>query len=99
MATTAEHLAARADINLNERLMAAAEQGGVVDAQAWVTANLGALLTAQVATSQTIVDVYGSALVGYEAALAAVPPAPGKNPAAVTDEHLSAAIAAVLAQG
>lgn len=97
MATTAQHLAARNDQDLIDRLTARAEQSQVKNAAQWVEENLGALLTAQVASSSTIADIHGYAKNAYDQKVAALPPAPGKDPAAVTDEHISAAIAAVIA--
>ena len=97
MATTAEHIAARVDPDLRQRLEATAEMHGVRDAALWVEENLGALLTAQVASEQTIVDVYAYAAGEHKRLLAEVTPRPGANLAAVTDSHLSAAVAAVVA--
>ena len=96
MATTAEHLAARSDIDLRMRLEAAAEMHGIRDAEAWVEKNLGALLTAQVASDKTIVDVYAYAAGEHARLLKEVTPPPGANLAAVTDSHLAAAVADVL---
>lgn len=96
MVTTAEYLAARADADLRARLMATAEQAGQKEAAAWVDTNIGALLTAQVAGDSTIAGVYGYAWNERNNAVKALPPAPGSNPAAVTDAQLSAAVAAVL---
>lgn len=97
MATTHQHIAAREDQDLRDRLFAAAEQAGIPSPQEWVDRKLGALLTAQVAGDQTIVDAHAyadSVRKEYLADERALPP--GINPGAVADAHLAAAIAAVL---
>lgn len=96
MTTTAEHLAARRDIDLRERLVAAAELAGVPgDANAWVDANIGALITAPVDGNSTIASVHAYANGNYQDAIEALPERPGADLAAVTDTHLAAAVAAV----
>ena len=98
MATTAQHLAARSDPDLLQRLIAAAEMANIPSASTWVQANLGALLGAPVQDNQTISDVRAYADTVRQNAINAIPPAPGLDPAAVTDTHLYAAIQAVSAQ-
>ena len=97
MATTAEHLAARGDVDLRMRLEAAAEMHGIREAEEWVEKNIGALLTAQIASDKTIADVYAYAAGEHARLLKEVSPPPGANLAAVTDSHLAAAVADVLA--
>lgn len=96
MTTTAEHLAARRDSDLFERLVAAAELAGISDARAWVVENMGALITAPVDGDSTIASVYAYANSVYKEKVAALPPAPGLNAGAVTDTHLAAAVSNVL---
>lgn len=97
MPTTAEHLAARSDADLRARLMASAEQAGIKDAEAWVSAHIGELITSPVSGDTTITSAYGYAMNVRNEKVAALPPAPGLDPGAVTDSHLSAAVAAVMA--
>ncbi|AWY06049.1 hypothetical protein SEA_ROBSFEET_42 [Microbacterium phage RobsFeet] len=98
--TTAQHIAARDDLDLQQRLIAAAEQMGVSSAQSTVVSNLGTLISKPITvngeeTTLTKVHGYASAvrrdLLASEAAMP-----PGLNPGAVTDDHLRAAIAAVI---
>lgn len=97
MTTTAEHLAARQDEDLIQRLIAAAEQAGVHDADTWVRDNIGALITAPVAGDSTISSVHAYANNVYKTAVSALPPRPGLDPAAVVDSYLAAAVAEVIA--
>lgn len=97
MATTAQHVAARRDEDLIQRFVAAAEQAGQADAEVWVRAHIGALITAPVSGSTTIADVHAYAAGQRKIAVDALPPAPGADPAAVTDEYLAAAVAEILA--
>ena len=93
MATTAQHITARSDTDLLARLIAASEQAGISNAQQAVEQNLGLLIAAPVAEGQCIADVHAYATTVRQEALAAVPPAPGANPSAVTDAHLASAVA------
>lgn len=88
MATTAQHNAARNDNDLLARLIAAAEQADVPNAQQWVEANRGALVAADI-DGTTLADVHAFAVAEYEPT-----PRPGENPAILTDAQLSAAVAA-----
>lgn len=98
MASTAQHIAARSDIDLMQRLIAAAEMAGTVPSpQQWVEANIGRLVSVPVDGAQCIADVHAYAADIRAQAVATLPPAPGANPAAVTDVHLAAAVAAVSA--
>ena len=100
MPTTSEHIAARDDVDLQLRLIAAAEQMGIPNAQGAVVSVLGSLISKTVTvngeeTSLAKVHAYASAvrrdLLASEAAMP-----PGLNPGAVTDDHLRAALATVL---
>lgn len=97
MASTAHHIAASSDPDLLARLVAAAQQDHVPNASAWVQANMGMLLSTPVEGNQTIADVRAYAADIRDQAVAALPPAPGMNPAAVTDPQLHTAIEQVLA--
>ena len=87
MATTAQHNAARNDNDLFARLVAAAEQAGVPNAQQWVESNRGRLVAADIGDT-TLADVHAFAVASYEPT-----PRPGENPAIITDAQLTAAIA------
>ena len=92
MATTSDHIKATRDQDLKARLIAAAEMAGIDAPSFWVESNLGRLVSTNVQDGQTIADVYT-----YAAATYTPTPRPGENLAAVTDDHLTAAIAAVQA--
>ncbi|QGZ16728.1 hypothetical protein PBI_DEWDROP_81 [Microbacterium phage Dewdrop] len=101
MATTSEHIAARDDLDLQQRLIAAAEQLGVTNAQSAVVSNLGRL----VATSLPVDEESTTSLANVHAYAAetrrqhlSAPEAmpPGLNPAAVTDALLEQALRKVL---
>lgn len=102
MPSTNEHIAARDDLDLQHRLIAAAEQAGIDNAASRVAQSLGALVSRTIevngqTTSVTAVHAYANgqraALLASDAALPA-----GLNPAAVTDAHLQAAVMAVLGE-
>lgn len=93
--TTAQHIAARNDSDLKERLVAAAEQAHVDNPQLFVDQNIGRLISTPIEGDSTITTVHAYANEVRKAAVAALPPAPGLNPGAVTDTHLAAAIQAV----
>jgi hypothetical protein len=93
--TTAQHIAARDDVDLTERLIATAEQLAVTDAASFVRSNLGRLISVDIGEGTTVTSVHAYAKASYEAALAALPPRPGVNPAAVTDVQLIQAVQAV----
>ena len=97
MATTTQHIITRNDPDLLDRFVAAAEQEGVPDASAWVQANLGALIAAEAEGGQVIADVHAYAYETREAYIAATPERAGASLAAVTDTHLTTALAAVRA--
>lgn len=99
MSTTAEHIAARDDQDIRERLVATAEMMGIPNAAGWALANAAALVAVPVTvsgenTSITATYAYAAAVRDeYLADERALPP--GKNPGAVTDPVLSAAVTAV----
>lgn len=93
--TTAQHIAARDDEDLRARLLAAAEQAHIDNLDTFVAMNIGRLISTPVDGDSTITTVHAYANEVRGAAVAALPPSPGLNPAAVTDVHLAAAIQAV----
>lgn len=95
--TTAMHIAARSDSELLERLIAAAEMQGIPSAAGWVQQNIGTLISTPLNEAEdTIASVFDYAKGQYEAAVAALPPKPGSNPAAVTDVYLGQVIAELI---
>ncbi|WP_210651352.1 hypothetical protein [Nocardioides sp. SYSU D00065] len=99
MPTIAQHIAARDDRDLQQRLVAAAEMSGVPAPARWVAEHSGALactpIEAPDGSTTTIADVHAYAAAVYADKLADLGPLPGANAAAVTDDHLKAAVAAV----
>lgn len=93
--TTAQHIAARNDEDLRDRLVAAAEQAHIDSPEAFVTVNIGRLVSTPVDGDSTITTVHAYADDVRKQAVAQLPPPPGLNPGAVTDAHLAAAIQAV----
>lgn len=92
--TTAQHMAARDDADLVARLVAAAEQAHIDNAESWVRQNVGKLISTDIGgTTVTAVHAYASTV--YNDAVAALPETPGSNPAAVTDAQLTQAVQAV----
>lgn len=78
MPTTAEHIAARDDVDLQRRLVAAAEQAAIPNAASEVSANLGRLVAVEVnvagsPTSITAVHAYAAATRREALALKAAP--------------------------
>jgi hypothetical protein len=94
--TTAQHIAARDDADLTARLIAAAEQAHIPNADNFVATQKGRIISTEVGGS-TLTAVHAYAKNAYDEAVAALPPRPGLNPAAVTDEQLAAAVQAVWA--
>lgn len=100
MATTAQHIEARDDIDLQRRLIAAAEQANVPNAQSAVASALGKLVGLEIEVygeTTTIADVYANAAAVRREHLAdekALPP--GQNPNRVTDEILVTAVLSLL---
>ncbi|WP_295035737.1 hypothetical protein [uncultured Microbacterium sp.] len=99
MPSTAEHIAARDDADLRNCLIAAAEQAGIQNAQPQIDQNMGLIVAATVTVGDqetSITRVHAYAAGQYQAAIDALPPRPGLNPAAVTDPILTAAVQAIL---
>lgn len=95
--TTAQHIAARDDQDLHARLIAVAEQHHIDNAEQFVQVNLGKLISTDLGGGSTITSVHAYASTVRQAAVDQLPPAPGLNPAAVTDEQLAQAVSAVWA--
>lgn len=93
--TTAQHIAARNDKDLFDRFVAVAEQQHILNATEFVRSAIGDLVSTPIDGESTVTSVHAYATAVYEAALAALPPKPGLNPAAVTDAQLLAAVNAV----
>lgn len=97
MATLAEFTAAATDPDLRARFIAAAQEAGIPNAEYWVEANRGNLTRANVGDAgdpaATVASVYAYA---YNVYRETVPPKPGANPGAVTDDHIRHAVAAVV---
>lgn len=99
MATTPQHIAARDDLDLQKRLIAAAEQAGIANASSVIATNLGTMISKEIEVNgemTTLAEVHAYASDVREDYLSderAMPP--GLNPGAVTDVHLAAAVAAV----
>lgn len=90
MATTAEHIAARNDSDLYQRLVAAAEIQGIPNAAQWVEQNRGALVSTEIAPggdTTSITNIHAYAVATYEPRLR-----PGEDPESVTDAYLIAAV-------
>lgn len=89
MATLAQHTAARNDTDLLVRLIAAAEQASIPNAQQWAEQHRGALVSAQIGDT-SISDVFAFAQTEKATYKRA-----GEDPAYVTDAQISAAVQAV----
>lgn len=96
MASINEIIAAKKDDLLVERLRTAAELSGMDIAvfNDRITQLLGVTITVD-SQETTLADVYTYAATVHAQAVAALPPEPGKNPAAVTDAHINAAFEAL----
>lgn len=89
--STIAAIKAAQDPDLMERFILAAAIAGVEDdPRAWVSANRERLAVAPLPEAGTIAAIYEYAVATYSPS-----PRPGENPAAVTDEHLLAAVRAV----
>lgn len=86
MATLAEHIAARNDVDLLARFVAAAEVAGIDNPQGWAEQHRGELVAAPI-DGTTCADVHAYAVATYQPT-----PRPGANPAAVTDDQIKAAV-------
>lgn len=93
--TTAQHIAARDDEDLVARLIATAEQAGIPNPDSFVRTNVGKIISTETVPGSTITTVHAYASAVRQTAVDALPEVPGKDPAAVTDEQLTAAIQAV----
>lgn len=91
-------ISAAKDADLRERIIAIAAKMRVKNPGYFVDTNLFELASAAVDSSgdNSIATVYDYARIQYAQALAALTP-PGKNLAAVTDEHIEHALGALLA--
>lgn len=90
--TTEQHIAARDDKDLLERLVASAEQAHIPQADNFVLTNIGKLISTDIGDGITLTSVHAYTSGVYAAAVAALPPRPGADPAAVTDAQLAQAI-------
>ena len=92
-----DFIQAAADTHLRDRFIAAAQEAGVPQAEFWVDQNRGDLTRSSVGdpgnADATIVSVYAYAAAVYKQT---APPPPGFDPAAVTDNHIRAAIQNVI---
>lgn len=95
--TTAQHMAARDDKDLEARIIAAAEQAHIDNPESFVRTNIGRIISTDIGGGTTITSVHAYADLNYRNALAALPKKPGLDPAAVTDQQLAQAIQAVWA--
>lgn len=102
MPTLAQINAAATDPDLRARLELAAAAAGIgpndTASRQAVWDRIVAVVSAPLADSgsgQCLADVLAYAQVGYDDALAQLPPTPGANPAAVTDEMLREAVASL----
>lgn len=96
MASIADIQQAASDPDLLARFDIAALASGLP--HGWAAANLARLVSTTITDGGqeiSVGDAHSYASSVYEAAIAALPPNPGANPAAVTDAHIYAAIAAV----
>lgn len=97
MATTTQHINAKADQDLGARLVAQAEMMEIPNASSWVYSNLPALISTEVSAGQSIADVHAYASTVRENYIAATPPPAGADDTIITDAYLAAAITAVQA--
>jgi hypothetical protein len=95
--STASFIACTTDPDLVRRLQASAQMAGVPNADAWVLANLPALCL-HAGPAGVIVDAYAYARDVRDQHVAATPPPPGVNPAAVTDAMLAESVDALRPQ-
>lgn len=93
--TTWQHIAARDDDELRQRLIATAEQAGIPQARNFVEQNAGELVSTALTGDTSLGAVYAYAKGQYDIAVAALPKTPGADLTAVTDPLLAEAVAAV----
>lgn len=100
MATSNSIIKASQDRDLRERFIAIAAEQGVQNPQAWVEARLPALACAPIESQgrESVASVYEYADAQYQEKLGALI-LPGKDPAAVTDEHLRYAVKVLNSSG
>lgn len=94
MTSTAAFIACTSDADLIRRVQAVAQMAGVSNAESWATANLAAICL-HAGAGGVIADSYAYALAVRDEHVAATPPPPGVNPAAVTDDMLNEAVNAL----
>lgn len=102
--TTQDHMAARNDGDLRERLIAKAEMLGIDDPGQRIYQVMGRLVASPLTvtngeggtTTTSITEVYAFAAQRVRDHAAATPPRPGEDLAAVLDTYLEAALRAVL---
>lgn len=91
--TSAQIIAASSDGDLQRRLRAIASSMGIENPQGWVESHLDELAAAPVDDEgNTVGSVYEYASAVYDDEVKSLPPRPGENPAAVTDDYLRYAI-------
>lgn len=93
--TTAQHIAARDDEDLVSRLVAIAEQAHIPEPSSFVRTQVGRIISTDIGGGTTITAVHAYASSVYQDAVDLLPPKPGINPAAVTDEQLMSAVTLV----
>lgn len=95
-ATSAAIIAAAQDPDLEARLVAIAAEAGVHHPTYWVSEYRHQLAAASTDNSGgTLASVYSAADENRKARLRALPPAPGRDPVAITDDQLRHAVNAV----
>lgn len=88
MPSLEDHINARDDQDLRERVTAAAERLNVPNAAQFVQNNMGHIVSVDIGGT-TIADVHAYAVATYDP-----PSPPGENPAAVTDTQILEAVTA-----
>lgn len=93
MASSTAIIAAARDNDLLQRAIAIAAEAGLKNPEGELAHRMFDLATAPVTDDgSTVASLYEYAQAVREEAIAKVPPEPGANPAAITDEHLRYAI-------
>ena len=93
--SSAALIAAAADTDLTARLIARGAALGLSQGSIEIAIRRLAAAPVDGTGSNTIASVYEYAAATRDQAVAALPPAPGKNPAAVTDDYLDYALRSV----
>lgn len=92
-ASSAAIMAAANDNDLKARAIAIAAREGVKLPEAEISSKIYEFVTSPVdAEGNTVSSVYEYAMTVRNQALESIPPLPGANPAAITDDHLAYAI-------